>query len=99
VQDNVDIALAELLGKVMTGAVFEQAMHGENFGLDWDIFYQTLDRLLVADAYDRYVEWMGKHGKGNSAKRKLVVDEDVTKDWAARMVKGRSKKQKRNPLI
>lgn len=96
-QDNVDIALAELLGKVMTRAVFEQAMHGETFGLDWDLFYQTLDRLLVADAYDRYTNWIGKHGKANPGKRKLVIDEHVTQDWATRMVKGRSKKQKQNP--
>ncbi|KAF8189260.1 hypothetical protein K438DRAFT_1936146 [Mycena galopus ATCC 62051] len=97
VQDNVDIALVKLLGKVMTGAVFEWAMHGETFGLDWDLFYRILDSLLVADAYDRYTKWMGKHGKANPAKRKLVVDEQVTQDWATRMVKRRSKKQKQNP--
>ncbi|KAF7355795.1 hypothetical protein MVEN_00907500 [Mycena venus] len=97
VQDNVDIALAEHLGKVMTGPVFEQAMHGESFGLDWDLFYQNLDSLLVADAYDRYTNWIEKHGRANPGKRKLVVDEHATQDWATRMVKGRSKKQKQNP--
>ncbi|KAJ6528589.1 hypothetical protein B0H19DRAFT_1194873 [Mycena capillaripes] len=97
VQDNVDIALAELLGKLMARVVFEQALHGESFGLHWDLFYRTLDSLLVADAYDRYVKWVEKYGKDNSAKRKLVVDEDVTKDWATRMVKKRSKKQERGP--
>jgi hypothetical protein len=51
----------------------------------------------LADAYDRYVEWMGRHG--NSAKRKLSVDKDMTDDWATSMVKVRSKKQKQNPLI
>ncbi|KAJ7819871.1 hypothetical protein B0H13DRAFT_384475 [Mycena leptocephala] len=97
VQDNVDKALAKLLAKVMTAPVFEQAVQKGTFGLDWDIFYQTLDRLLLADAYDRYVEWMGRHG--SSAKRKLAVDKDMTDDWATSMVKGRSKKQKQKPLI
>ncbi|KAJ7237721.1 hypothetical protein B0H12DRAFT_1138415 [Mycena haematopus] len=94
VQDNFDIALVELLGKVVTRAVFEQAMHGDTFGLDWDLFYHTLDSLLVADALDRYTKWVEKHGMANPAKRKLVVDEQVTRDWATRMVKRRSKKQK-----
>jgi hypothetical protein len=78
----------------MTKVTFQSAQGEKRFGLDWDNFYQALDVLLVADAYDRYEAWMRKHRKGDTVKRKLVVVEEVDDNWARGMTTTRSKKQK-----
>ncbi|KAJ7488552.1 hypothetical protein B0H11DRAFT_2230087 [Mycena galericulata] len=93
VQDGINMALAKLLGKVMTRDTFTAALAG-TFALDWDLFYQALDTYLVADAYDRYKAWVMAYGQ-SALKRSLEADDDDLDDsWASSVVERRSKKHK-----
>ncbi|KAF8144844.1 hypothetical protein K438DRAFT_1782466 [Mycena galopus ATCC 62051] len=60
-QDEINIAFAKLIGKVMSMDVYREALKDQTFGLKWDEFYVALDACLMADAYEHYVDWMDRH--------------------------------------
>lgn len=56
-QDRLDLALSDLMARVMTVDEFEALLENSLFGLDWDVFYDQLDQRLRAEAYSRYEQW------------------------------------------
>ncbi|KAF7369889.1 Cytochrome p450 [Mycena sanguinolenta] len=75
-QDMVNFAFVKLLGKVMTKNIFEEALNGKLFHLEWDKFYRMLDADLLADAYACYREWVGQNT--GLSKQRLPAEEIET---------------------
>ncbi|KAJ7023785.1 hypothetical protein C8F04DRAFT_1133461 [Mycena alexandri] len=97
-QDEINIAFAKLIGKVMSMDVYREALKDQTFGLEWDKFYGALDARLMADAYEHYVDWMDKHQTvAPFLKRRLSLEEgaEVTEGGdLVNTVTRRSKKHK-----
>ncbi|KAJ7715916.1 hypothetical protein DFH07DRAFT_974067 [Mycena maculata] len=53
-QDNVSVAIANLLSEALSIPTFKEALGTKMFQLPWDEFYVKLDTYLLYDGYVRY---------------------------------------------
>jgi hypothetical protein len=71
-QNRVNVYLVQLLAGVMMPGELAKYLQARNmlFSLDWETFYEELDRRLLAEAFARYTTWGNRPGRVRRDKKR-----------------------------